>query len=143
MDPAQVVYANSAYYDGVMEQGLLQRNLDEQVEWLKKRKPQRAPAPTGGAQVKFTIILERSGSQKPQILKDTDESFSLKISGDDPIEVEIKADNYFGARHAIESAFQLMEYDDVRGQYVALTDVQIRDDAPAFKHRGISLDTSR
>ena len=55
---------------------------------------------------------------------------------------EISAANYFGARHGIETLFQLMEYDDITMNYIILNSAEIRD-YPEFRHRGISLDTSR
>ena len=55
---------------------------------------------------------------------------------------DISAANYFGARHGIETLFQLMEYDDITMNYIILNSAEIRD-YPEFRHRGISLDTSR
>ena len=54
----------------------------------------------------------------------------------------INAPNYFGARHGLETLFQLMEHDDVGGAFVILSNVQI-EDYPEYRHRGISVDTSR
>ena len=86
-----------------------------------------------------------ASSQKALIRKNTNETYSLKIdydSGSGTVLVEINADNYFGARHGLESLFQVMEYDDVKNQFIILSGIKIRD-YPEFKHRGISLDTSR
>ena len=58
------------------------------------------------------------------------------------LRADISADNYFGARHGIETLFQLMEYDDITMNYIILNSAEIRD-YPEFRHRGISLDTSR
>ena len=54
----------------------------------------------------------------------------------------IEAENYFGARHAIETAFQAIDYDPVREAFFAPNYV-IDEDYPEFDHRGLSLDTSR
>ena len=62
--------------------------------------------------------------------------------GSEDLEVKIYADTYFGARHGVETLFQLMEYDDIRESFVILDTVEIVD-APEFPHRGITLDTSR
>ena len=35
-----------------------------------------------------------------------------------------------------------MEFDDVRRKYITLSSLELSD-SPAFKHRGLSLDTSR
>ena len=58
------------------------------------------------------------------------------------LRADISAANYFGARHGIETLFQLMEYDDITMNYIILNSAEIRD-YPEFRHRGISLDTSR
>ena len=55
---------------------------------------------------------------------------------------DISAADYFGARHGIETLFQLMEYDDIYRNYIIVNSAEIRD-YPEFRHRGISLDTSR
>ena len=54
----------------------------------------------------------------------------------------VNAPIYFGARHGLETLFQLMEHDDVGGAFVILSNVQI-EDYPEYRHRGISVDTSR
>ncbi len=55
----------------------------------------------------------------------------------------INANTYFGARHGLETLFQLVEYDDVERHFVVLSEVDIANDHPEFVHRGLSLDTSR
>ena len=57
-------------------------------------------------------------------------------------QVNITAANYFGARNAIETLFQLVEYDDINNNYIMLGSANILD-YPEFPHRGIMLDTSR
>jgi hexosaminidase len=52
------------------------------------------------------------------------------------------APSYYGARHGLETLFQLVEYDDISNNYVILSDVMITD-YPEFRHRGIMLDTAR
>ena len=75
-------------------------------------------------------------------------SFKLKIpisqysDAERTLRADIKAANYFGARHGLETLFQLMEYDDIGRNYIILSSAEIRD-YPEFRHRGISLDTSR
>ncbi len=54
----------------------------------------------------------------------------------------IVADNYFGARHGVETLFQLIEFDEAGRHFIVLSDVEITD-WPEFSHRGISLDVSR
>ena len=54
----------------------------------------------------------------------------------------IKAASYFGARHGLETLFQLVQYADIGRNFIILSSAEIRD-YPEFRHRGISLDTSR
>lgn len=54
----------------------------------------------------------------------------------------VEGENYFGVRHGIETLSQLVVYDDFSNQLFVPKQVEISDE-PAFKHRGILLDTSR
>lgn len=47
---------------------------------------------------------------------DNEESYALEIkeTGDGRINATINADNYFGARHGLETLGQLIIYDDIR-----------------------------
>lgn len=54
----------------------------------------------------------------------------------------IKAQNFYGTRHAFETLSQLIIYDEVKNEILIVSGCEITDE-PKFKHRGISLDTSR
>ena len=54
----------------------------------------------------------------------------------------IDAPNYYGARHGIETLFQMVVWDEVREKYLMPDNVNITDN-PTFTHRGMSLDTVR
>ena len=54
----------------------------------------------------------------------------------------IAATNYYGARHALETLFQLVVWDEVEGNFIILDRADISD-WPEFPHRGISVDTAR
>lgn len=56
--------------------------------------------------------------------------------------VLITAINFYGARHGLETLSQLIVYDDIKNE-VLIVGSAIIEDEPKFKHRGISLDTSR
>ena len=56
--------------------------------------------------------------------------------------LSISADSYYGARHGLETLFQLVLWDDVSMGYIMSDNVSISDD-PAYSHRGFSLDTVR
>lgn len=54
----------------------------------------------------------------------------------------IEADNFYGARHGLETLSQLIIYDEIKDEIMIVGDSEIMDE-PRFKHRGLSLDTSR
>ncbi|RHY26839.1 hypothetical protein DYB32_010854, partial [Aphanomyces invadans] len=56
--------------------------------------------------------------------------------------VSITATTVYGYRHALTTLSQLMEYDELSHTMQIVETASIRD-APAFPHRGITLDTSR
>jgi hexosaminidase len=74
---------------------------------------------------------------------DTYEGYQLKVlEKENEIHAIITAKNFYGIRHGLETLSQLIVYDDHNNAIVMLTDVEIEDE-PKFKHRGISMDTSR
>lgn len=52
------------------------------------------------------------------------------------------AGNFFGARHALETLSQLIAYDGDNDVLRMVNDVDIVD-KPAYRYRGVALDTSR
>jgi len=75
---------------------------------------------------------------------ETDESYKVVINHDvgDSYLVGITADTYYGARHALETLSQMIEYDDLSDTLMIYKQARV-EDSPTFKHRGIILDTSR
>lgn len=73
----------------------------------------------------------------------TDESstMSAKIIGDQ-VEVTIAANTYFGARHALESLSQFIQYDELHDKLIMPSVMNI-EDKPAYRYRGFLLDTAR
>lgn len=73
----------------------------------------------------------------------TYEGYDLKVNElSDQITVNINAENYYGARHALETLDQIIVFDEFNDVLVILQQADIEDE-PRFKHRGISMDTSR
>lgn len=66
----------------------------------------------------------------------------IYLYNDFQLSAEIISDNFFGARHALETLSQLIVYDDLYGDLKIARDVYISD-SPVFPYRGILLDTSR
>ena len=76
------------------------------------------------------------------VLLSNDESYSLSVIEDSGIKVEIVAQTFQGARHGLETLFQLMDWDQERETFLIVDSVQISD-SPYYPHRGIMVDTSR
>ncbi|KAG5681026.1 hypothetical protein PVAND_010492 [Polypedilum vanderplanki] len=105
-----------------------------------KKIPSKYPLISGGKRLNVTINVETNDT----ILNyDTNESYQLTlIEESNQLRVTITAKNFFGARHALETLSQLIVHDELNRQLVTLSSVSISDE-PKFKHRGISMDTSR
>ena len=74
---------------------------------------------------------------------DTKEDYELRVRCDqDANNIQIVADTYFGARHALETLFQMIFWDSYNLSFLLSCDVTIRD-GPHFEHRGVMLDTAR
>ena len=67
----------------------------------------------------------------------------MEIRFDDgELYASIYAITFFGARHGLETLFQLIEYDDILHSYIVV-DSAIIIDYPEFRHRGIMIDTAK
>ena len=112
------------------------------------------------------IFKDKYGEGYPVLGRNTDESYTLElVSGpytktglrclfqlalkasvftdsENDVRVTISAPTYFGAKHAVDTLFQLIQFDDVNERFLVVTAAQI-EDAPEFPHRGLMLDTSR
>ena len=74
---------------------------------------------------------------------DTKEDYELSVSCDqNSNNIKIVAETYFGARHAIETLFQMIHLDPYKFSFLVSCDVTISD-GPHFRHRGVMLDTAR
>lgn len=122
-------------------------NRERFMDILDNKVPNHDVLRKQGHPVKITIELDeknRANDEVPRLTLDTDESYKLNImtTGEKKVEVKITAQNYFGARHALETLSQLIVYDDIRREMQMLAKASI-EDGPAFKWRGLLLDTSR
>ena len=89
-------------------------------------------------EVKMTIK-----SQVTVLSLETSEAYSLIIGNkNNIISVNITADTFFGARHALETLSQLIGYDMLSDSLQIISSAEIVD-SPAFPYRGLMLDTSR
>lgn len=67
---------------GTKQAELLQTIVDEQVEWLRKRKPTSFNENPSNTAVHINFYLQESGSTPPRITKNTDEEYYLQSSYD-------------------------------------------------------------
>lgn len=73
----------------------------------------------------------------------TNESYSLEITTQGTeTSVVIAASTFFGARHALETLSQLIDYDRDTNALMMVASASIQDQ-PVFPHRGLLVDTSR
>lgn len=100
--------------------------------------------PVGGKTLEVTV--EVSDPNLIGITLDTDESYSLTVSSssDGRILATVKGENFFGARHGLETLGQLIIYDDIRNEIQIVGEVTtFEKDKPVYPYRGVLIDTAR
>ncbi|XP_055846291.1 chitooligosaccharidolytic beta-N-acetylglucosaminidase isoform X1 [Episyrphus balteatus] len=116
------------------------------AEQIESKIPDSKDVRDEGRSLKVKINVDESPEKAdriPQLTYDTDESYKLEIrQGKNEVYADISAKSYFGARHGLETLSQLIVYDDIRREVQMLAQASITD-KPAYKHRGLLLDTSR
>lgn len=115
------------------------------IQMLYAGVPNKNVLRKGGRPLTVTVELQSTlDDVVPKLTLDTDESYTLQISSSNnsAATATIIAGNYFGARHGLETLSQVLIYDDIRRELQILARADI-DDKPAFKWRGLLLDTSR
>ncbi|CAL4125344.1 unnamed protein product, partial [Meganyctiphanes norvegica] len=90
----------------------------------------------------FEVEVTVTGPET-QLRIDTDESYDLAVQTvGDTTTATIIASTYYGARHALESLSQLIAYNELSNSLQVIKTAKISDE-PAFKYRGLMLDTGR
>ncbi|CAL4199762.1 unnamed protein product, partial [Meganyctiphanes norvegica] len=90
----------------------------------------------------FEVEVTVTGPET-QLRIDTDESYDLAVQTvGDTTTATIIASTYYGARNALESLSQLIAYNELSNSLQVIKTAKISD-APAFKYRGLMLDTGR
>ena len=120
---------------------LVKAAIQRQLEFLKKKQGKQERELEGNAHLQIEVAL---GSESLDFNLDTDESYSFNIhkEGDNLVKVEIFGATYFGCRHAVETLFQLADWDPFTQTHIIADEVRV-EDFPAFPHRGVMLDTAR
>merc|ERR1712117_868373 len=147
--PDNIEFANGADYKFNSQSArMMESGIAEQVEWLKKKKLIKGEDNVSKTKFELKVYLDEGPNDvEPKIKRLTNETYRLPVSyseneADKILRADVRASNYFGARHGIETLFQLMEYDDINRNYIIVSSAEIRD-YPEFRHRGITLDTAR
>jgi len=90
----------------------------------------------------FDVEVTVTGKET-QLRLDTDESYDLTVQTiGDTTTATILASEYYGARHALETLSQLIDYDELSNSLQVVKTAKISDE-PSFKYRGLLLDTGR
>ncbi|KAM7356950.1 beta-hexosaminidase 1 [Cochliomyia hominivorax] len=129
------------------QEKLWEANRERFMDLVENKVPNAEFLKNEGHPLKISIELEdnhKENDEVPRLTLDTDEGYELEIKTSDDHEVfaNIKAKTYFGARHGLETLNQLIVYDDIRRELQIVSKAVITD-KPAFKWRGLLLDTSR
>ncbi|XP_063598482.1 chitooligosaccharidolytic beta-N-acetylglucosaminidase-like [Penaeus indicus] len=91
---------------------------------------------------KVSVSIVVSGSDS-RLALETPEAYTLDVVTQEHVtKVSVFALSVFGARHGLETLSQLIAFDEDEGVFRIVSSVTLSD-APAFKYRGILLDTSR
>jgi hexosaminidase len=110
------------------------------VEMQSRKIPAKYPVESGGKGLLVVVDVE-SGDMSLDY--ETKEGYELAlVEESNRFRAMITAENFFGARHGIETLSQLIVHDDLNNRLVILASASITDE-PKFRHRGISMDTSR
>ena len=150
VDINQIWFGNRDQIMNTAAATFIQRNIQEQTKWLRGKKEISCKDRPSKNMLRIHVDLsDNTDGEKsniaPRITKSTNESYTLRVAFDSAnsiVHANIEAPCYFGARHALETLFQLIEYDEIGRTFAILNEVDIND-APEFSHRGISVDTAR
>lgn len=137
VDTVQVVTHGNVEVDQLMNEA-----VQRQVNILKKKQGKRDEQKIEGNahQLQIQVAL---GSDSLDFNIDTDEGYYFNVHKTEGlIKVEIFGATYFGCRHAVETLFQLADWDPFTRTHIIADEVRV-EDSPVFPHRGVMLDTAR
>ncbi|RXG72131.1 Chitooligosaccharidolytic beta-N-acetylglucosaminidase [Armadillidium vulgare] len=91
-----------------------------------------------------TLVIDFTVNGSEEYLQiTTDESYTLNVvTTGTETRATINANTFFGARHALETLSQLIDFDDENDSLQIVSSVSV-EDSPTFPYRGFILDTSR
>ena len=113
--------------------------LESQNSFLLK-KQSNPTGPSANAKPLEIVIIIYSDTESVDLTNS--EEYELTVENDSNLKATIAAETFQGARHGLETMFQLMEWDEAQGTFLMVDNVHITD-RPYYTHRGVLLDTSR
>ncbi|KRT85799.1 glycoside hydrolase, partial [Oryctes borbonicus] len=127
--------AESRIADRIRSAGTRFKDLIDKIE-------PRGNRMSGGKSLVVTLQIAQTNVTR--LALNISEAYVLKVEEtmDGRMNATITAENYFGARHGLETLAQLVIYDDIRDEFQIVRDAYITD-KPQYTYRGILLDTSR
>jgi len=118
-----------------------QQRLDEAV--IRQRSLLGSKGVSDGVSNTVLAISISGDLAMPAPSIEMDEGYTLQVRTVlNTVQVDIEAATYYGARHAIETLFQLTEWDPFNSEFVIVDEALVQD-SPFFPHRGVSVDTAR
>ncbi|XP_057331254.1 chitooligosaccharidolytic beta-N-acetylglucosaminidase-like [Microplitis mediator] len=89
------------------------------------------------------IVYDLQNTNDMSLTLETKEGYELKISTQGySVDVELRADNYFGIRNGLETLEQLITFNEISNEVQIVKHAWFVD-SPAYPYRGILVDTSR
>uniref|UniRef100_A0A1A9VDI0 Beta-hexosaminidase n=1 Tax=Glossina austeni TaxID=7395 RepID=A0A1A9VDI0_GLOAU len=142
IDLSKIIFNSSA--NPALHARLWEVNEERFAKRLQNKLPNNEIKSNGGYPLKIRIDIDDNEVKEiPKLTLNSNESYNLNVTkGDNSIMADIRAENFFGIRHGLETLSQLIVYDDIKHELQILANVSLSD-KPAFKWRGLMLDTAR
>lgn len=121
-------------------------NQERFLKQIKAKVPEKITYANDSRLILIKIVVYQNSENVrtiPGVTLDTDESYKLHIDlNKNNVFVNITSRSVFGARYGLETLSQLFVYDAIRNEVKVVAKAEIID-RPAYKYRGVLLDTSR
>ncbi|TRY67901.1 hypothetical protein TCAL_15791 [Tigriopus californicus] len=123
---------------------MLHRIINDQIAWMKLKSNEQSPN-SSEHELRITYLGGDGNSTEPKICRESQEGYTLSTAkAGSVITANITAAEFFGARHGIETLFQLIEFDEVKNSFIILDDVintqdQIKDILEYANYRGVQV----
>lgn len=137
VDPDKIVFITSSFKANEEHWKIAETRF---LEMVKKKHQKKYPLKSGGAKLTIEVVADTDAMKFDYA---TSEGYKLTVDkSNNDFKATIKAANFYGSRHGLETLSQLIIFDEIKSEFLLVEKCAISD-APKFVHRGISLDTSR